>query len=112
MEMSIETISPGVAKAVLTGRLDAVGAERIETQFHAIAGSHRGLIVDMEAVDFLASIGIRTLMLAAKVMQRRGGHLVLLAPQTAVLGVLEVTGVLDMLPVAATTGEAMTKAGA
>ena len=63
MEMSVETVSPGVAKVILTGRLDAAGAERIETQLHAIAASHRGLIIDMEAVSFLASMGIRTLML-------------------------------------------------
>ena len=112
MEMRIETLSPGVAKAILTGRLDAAGAERIETQLHAIAGSHHALIVDMAAVDFLASIGIRTLMLGAKVMQRRGGQLILLAPQSAVLDVLEVTGVLDMLPVALTPDEATMKIGA
>lgn len=111
MEMLIERISPTVAKVVLAGRLDNAGADRIETQLHAIAGSHRGLIVDMAGVDFLASIGIRALMLAAKTMQRRGGKLVLLSPQPAVLSMLELTGVLDLLPVVGTPEEAGTEVG-
>ena len=78
--MQIEPVAPGVVKAILEGRMDAAGASRIDLQFNAIAGSHRGLIAEMSGVDFLASMGMRTLMLAAKMMQRRGGMLVLLAP--------------------------------
>ena len=100
MDMQIQTLAPGIAKVVLNGRLDVSGADRIDLQFSAIAGSHRGLVVDMQAVDFLASIGIRTLLLGAKTMQRRGGHLVLLSPQAEVMRVLEISGVLDLLPVA------------
>jgi len=106
MQMTVETMGPGVARIVLAGRMDAAGADKIDLQFNAIAGSHRGLIVDVSAVDFLASIGIRTLLLSAKTMQRRGGTLVLLAPRPEVLEVLDVSGVLDLLPVAATEHEA------
>lgn len=111
MEMKIEPISPGVTKVVLSGRMDAAGAARIDLPFSAVAGGNRGVIVDMSSVDFLASIGIRTLMLGAKTMQRRGGTLVLLAPQTTVLEVLEVTGVLDLLPVVATLEAASARVG-
>jgi anti-sigma B factor antagonist len=111
MDMQIETMGPGIAKVVLAGRMDAAGAGKIDLQFNAIAGSHRGLIVDMAAVDFLASLGIRTLLLGAKTMQRRGGTLILLAPGAEVLNVLEVTGVLDILPVTASAAEASQRVG-
>jgi anti-sigma B factor antagonist len=111
MDMQFEPVAPGIGKVILAGRMDAAGAGRIDVQFSAIAGSHRGLVVDMSAVEFLASIGIRTLMLSAKTMQRRGGTLVLLAPRPEVLAVLEITGVLDMLPVAATPDEATQRIG-
>lgn len=106
MDMQAAELGAGVAKVVLVGRLDVAGAGQVDLQFNAIAGSSRGLIVDMAGVDFLASIGIRTLLLGAKTMQRRGGHLVLVAPQPEVMRVLEISGVLDLLPVVATEGEA------
>jgi anti-sigma B factor antagonist len=106
MDMQIETLAPGVVKLVLTGRLDVAGAGKIDLQFNTIAGSHRGVIVDMAGVEFLSSIGIRVLVLGAKTMHRRGGKLVLLAPQPEVMKVLEVVGILDLLPVAASAEEA------
>src|ERR1700740_2467782 len=99
MKMAVEPIVPGVVKVVLDGRLDITGAGVIDLQFNAIAGSHRGVVVDMTNVSFLASIGIRTLLLGAKAIQRRGGALVLLNPVDDVVKVLEVTGVTDLMPI-------------
>ncbi len=106
MEMQAAELAPGVAKVTLVGRLDAPGADKIDLNFNAIAGSHRGLLVDMTAVDFLASIGIRTLLLGAKTMQRRGGQLILLSPQPDVIQVLEITGILELLPVVTSMADA------
>jgi anti-sigma B factor antagonist len=111
MEMQVETLAPNVAKVHLAGRMDVHGADKIDLHFNAIAGSHRSLIVDLAGVDFLSSIGIRVLVLGAKTLQRRGGHLVLLSPQTQVLKVLEVVGMLDMLPLAATPDDAARMVG-
>jgi anti-sigma B factor antagonist len=106
MDMRTETIRPGVVTIVLVGRLDVMGAGKIDLQFNAIAGSHRGVIVDMGAVEFLASIGIRTLLSGAKTVQRRGGQFFLVAPQPDVMAVLESMGMLDLLPVVANQNEA------
>jgi anti-anti-sigma factor len=111
MEMRTETIRPGVVSVVLAGRLDVVGAGKIDLHFNAIAGSSQGVIVDMGAVDFLASIGIRTLIMGAKTVQRRGGQLVLVAPQPNVMTALESMGVLDLLPVVGSQDEAVTLIG-
>lgn len=100
MKMESQEISPGVAEVTLSGRLDASGAEKIDLAFNAVAGNNRGLIVDMSGVDFLASIGMRTLLLGAKTMQRRGGTLVLLTPQDEVRRAIEVGGLADLLPMA------------
>jgi anti-anti-sigma factor len=88
-----------VVKVILDGRLDITGAGEIDLQFSAIAGSHKGVVVDLTAVSFLASIGIRTLLLGAKAVQRRGGCFVLLNPAEEVERVLEVSGVVDLMPV-------------
>ena len=97
--MTVEPVTQGVVKVILDGRLDVTGAGNIDLQFNAIAGSHKGMVVDLAAVSFLASIGIRTLLLAAKTMQRRGGCLVLLNPVDEVERVLDVMGVTDLIPV-------------
>jgi anti-anti-sigma factor len=111
MEMQTTPVREGVVAVVLVGRLDVMGAGKIDLPFNVITGSHRGVIVDMAGVDFLASIGIRTLLVGAKTVQRRGGKLVLVAPQPEVVKVLEVTGVLDLLPIAASHDEASSLVG-
>src|SRR5271166_2014323 len=99
MEMAVEPVVPGVVKIILDGRLDITGAGVIDLQFSAIAGSHKGIVVDLANVSFLASIGIRTLLLGAKSVQRRGGCLVLLNPAEEVERVLDVMGVTDLMPI-------------
>lgn len=99
MKMNVEPLALGVVRVILDGRLDITGAGIIDLQFSAIAGSHRGVIVDLTNVSFLASIGIRTLLLGAKAVQRRGGTFVLLNPADEVEKVLEVTGVTDLMPI-------------
>jgi anti-sigma B factor antagonist len=99
MNMVAEPVSPGVIKVILDGRLDIAGAERIDLQFSAIAGAHKGVVVDLAGVSFLASIGIRTLLLGAKSVQRRGGSLVLLNPVENVERVLSVAGMTQLMPI-------------
>ena len=99
MKMAVEPVVPGVVKVILDGRLDITGAAVIDLQFNAIAGSHRGVVVDLAGVSFLASIGIRTLLLGAKAVQRRGGHFVLLNPVDQVERVLDTMGVIDLMPI-------------
>ena len=107
MEMQVTAISPVSARIVLTGRLDLAGSAKIDLPFNAAAGSNRNILVDMSGVTFVASIGIRTLVLGAKTVQRRGGRLLLIGPQAEVEQVLEMTGVLDLLPVVRDEAEAM-----
>jgi anti-anti-sigma factor len=99
MNMDVTEIAQGMVKVKLAGRLDMAGAARIDLGFSAIAGANRGIVVDLSDVTFLASIGIRTLVLGAKTVLRRGGKLVLLSPTPDVEQVLEVTGVTDLMPI-------------
>nr|WP_294509436.1 STAS domain-containing protein [uncultured Rhodopila sp.] len=111
MEMQFTTLPQDTAKVVLSGRLDAAGSAAIDLPFNAAAGSHRHVLVDMSAVSFVASIGIRTLVLGAKTIQRRGGKLLLLNPRTEVEQVLETIGVTDLLPIVHTEAEALAAFG-
>ena len=99
MRMSVEPVGAGVVMLVLDGRMDVVGAGAIDVQFSAIVGSSKGVVVDLAEVSFLASLGIRTLLLGAKAVQRRGGCFVLLNPVDEVAQVLEVMGVTELMPI-------------
>jgi anti-anti-sigma factor len=85
----------------LSGRLDVQGTDAIETRFSALAASaQRRVVVDLSAVSFLASMGIRALISAAKAQQRRGGRLVLcVGGNTPVAKVLETAGVGSLIPI-------------
>ncbi len=92
MKMEFEDLPGGVTKIVLRGDLDAKGSNEIDLQFQTIASSRPKVVVDLSQVGFLASIGIRTLILAAKANSRKGGRLVLLDPGEPVHKVLQTCG--------------------
>jgi anti-anti-sigma factor len=62
-------------------------------------GRKGNIVVDLAGVSFLASIGIRLLMTAARGQKGRGGHLVLAAAQPPVLKVIQTAGIDQLIPV-------------
>lgn len=101
MRMDYEDLPGGVTKIVLNGDMDAKGSMEIDLQFQTIASSRPKVVVDMSGVGFLASIGIRTLLLAAKANNSKGGKLVLVDPGEPVHKVLKTCGIDGMLPIVA-----------
>jgi anti-anti-sigma factor len=64
-----------------------------------VAGSRTSIVIDMGGVDFIASIGIRHLVLAAKTVARNSRTLVLLNPKPLVSDVLITSGLQIILPI-------------
>lgn len=83
----------------LTGRLDISGAESIDLPLATLSGSKNKILVDMVGVTFIASIGLRHLVTAAKAVQRRGGRLILLNPSAVVTEVITASGLTELLPI-------------
>ena len=84
----------------LTGRLDHVGAGEIEGRFAEYCAVNNGrVLVDLSAVEFLTSFGIRLLVLNAKDVASRGGRMFLLSPKPGVRHVVEVSGVRTIIPI-------------
>ena len=91
--MQITVKDDGVnARVQLTGSLDSAGVTAVSVPFNALVEAKRGLIVDLSAMTFLASTGIRMLVAAAKTLKRQGGQLILVKPSKMVGEVLTVTG--------------------
>lgn len=92
MDMSTEDLANGVTKVALTGRLDIEGAQAIDMRFNVLAGSKKTVVVDLSGVTFLASMGLRTLLVAGRSITTKGGRVALAAPQENVLRVLTASG--------------------
>lgn len=105
MQIAIDDAG-SIATVRLSGRLDISGADVIAMPLATLSGSKAGLVVDLSEVTALASIGIRHLISAAKVLARRGGRLVLLNPNNTVADILATTGVSDFLHIAHSESEA------
>ena len=99
MEMTIEQMADDIKKVFFVGSLDIDGARAIDLPFSTLAGSANRILVDLSQVDFLASIGIRTLMLSARLVRRRGGMIVVLNPQPIVEKVLRTSGTDQIIPI-------------
>jgi anti-anti-sigma factor len=100
MDILYNEIENGIRLIKLEGRFDIIGTGQIETKFSGYcSGNNVRAVVDMSKVDFLASIGIRLLMLTAKSVASRGGKIVILNPTPDVFSVLEVTGIPAIIPV-------------
>ena len=93
MDIRSEHLAPGLTLVTLTGRLDIAGARAVDLPLAAqVTTQGARVIVDLSGVTFLSSLGIRSLLTPAKTARARGGELVLLDPQPAVLEVLTLAG--------------------
>ena len=111
MDIVTREIGGSAALVALSGRLDIAGAEVVALPLATLAGGKQGLIIDMSGVSFLASIGIRHLVSAAKSQSRRGGRLVLLNPNSLVVEVLTSSGLTNLLPIVHSEAEAASAVG-
>jgi stage II sporulation protein AA (anti-sigma F factor antagonist) len=99
MQISISDVDGSIKRVTLVGKLDIAGAQVIELPLATVAGARGNVMVDMTGVDFIASIGIRHLVMAAKAVTRGAGKLVLLDPTPLVTEVLVVAGLEQILPI-------------
>ncbi len=77
----------------LCGRLDLQGVGEIEDEFRQYYTDFAGeLVVDMSDVAFLASLGMRMLMMAAKSLNVSGGKIIVAEPQEVVENALRISG--------------------
>jgi len=82
------------------GRLDYHGAEtfRLVAEKH-IADGCRFLIVDFQSINFLASMGIRAIVLPAQKMTQAGGRFCVIRLAESARGVFALAGLDKIFPI-------------
>lgn len=99
MDLRSEQLAAGVEKISLVGRMDSIGGHDINQRLAALVRSRKLAVVDLSEVSFLASIGIRTLVINARAQSLRGGVMALANPQPVVAEVLKMAGIDTIIPV-------------
>lgn len=107
MTFASEELEGGVTKVVLNGRMDIEGSAAIDLRMNVVAGTAKKLLVDMQNVSFLGSMGMRSLVLPAQAVSRRGGKVVLFAPVQMVEDVLRASNIQAVIPIHHDMAEAL-----
>ena len=99
MAITIEDIEGGVTKVLLSGRLDIAGVSAIDLPLSVVGGSRRAVVIDLAGVEFMASLGLRSIIVSSKAIISKRGKVVLLAPQPAVEEVITVSGIDELIAI-------------
>jgi anti-anti-sigma factor len=110
MNINVIEATDEITHVVLDGRLDIAGAQKVDPLLTALAESSKALVVDLTQVSFLASLGVRSLMLSAKTLLRRSADMAVCGANENVEKVLRATGfdeIVDIYPDFASAAEAL-----
>ena len=99
-ELTISSQRTGDTHTItLAGELDLMGAGPLAAELQRVeATDARVIVLDLSALTFMDSSGLRVLVLAHKRSQAGLGRLVITRPNGAALRIVEVAGLLDTLP--------------
>ena len=99
MAFATEELPGGITRVILDGRLDIEGAAAVDLRMNVIAGSKKAVLVDMQKVSFMGSMGLRALVAPAQAIKGRGGKMVLFAPTEMVEKVLKASAIDAIIPI-------------
>lgn len=102
----------GYAVLSVAGNIDTGTEQRFRDALASVLahGAPR-IVVDLSRVAFMSSAGVGVLMGVRRVLADAGGSLVLASPHGEVAQVLSITGVAEVIPVAASVADAVAALG-
>ena len=98
MQLSTQEMDGGITRVELDGRMDIAGAAAVDLKMNLIAGSAKKLLIDLQKVSFLGSMGLRSIVLPARAVLSKGGKVVIFAPTEMVESVLKASNIDSLLP--------------
>jgi anti-anti-sigma factor len=97
--MTTEELPGGITKVILEGSLDIAGAQAVDLKMNLVAGSSRKVMVDLQKVSFIGSMGLRSLIIPARAVTSKGGKIVLFGPTPLVADILKTSGLDTVVPI-------------
>ena len=87
-----ENKQPDGIELSVEGRLDTGTAPQLEAVLNKIPKVKQNLYLNLSAVEYVSSAGLRVILLAHKIMLPTGGKMILRSPSAFCKQVLEATG--------------------
>ena len=98
--MEISTAIEGAsATMALVGKLTVATAPRLEAAFAELPEGITDVVLDLSALDYVASAGLRVVVSRDKALRKSGGNLRLVHPNEEVMDVFDTTGLVDILAI-------------
>ena len=102
---------PDLVVLAIEGRLDATTAEEFAGRLStAIEGGVRAIVLDLSAVEYVNSVGLRTLIVAAKRLAPGHGQIIVCCARPMVHELFAVSGLLSVVTLVTTREAAMESA--
>lgn len=107
MSLSSEKIGHIVTVSV-AGRINSANATQVESDLlDCLDGDVRYCVLDLSAVDYISSVGLRIVLMLAKRLKQHQGRLVLCGLQPQIHEVFEISGFLSFLELRETRSDAL-----
>jgi anti-anti-sigma factor len=104
-DVAVETLREGTIVVHITGDLDLATSPRVDDTLSSAGVAH--VVIDLAGCTFLDSSGVRVLVEAVRDAPERGRRVSIVAADTGIRRVLEITGVDTMAPVHSSVEEAL-----
>lgn len=88
-----------VTNLLLSGALDITGVRDIEMDFSRLASGEQNVVIDFSGVNFIASLGMRMLLSAAKKLDNENNKLILHSVPPLVETALNTAGLATIMPI-------------
>lgn len=103
-----ESREPGVVIVGLAGRLDGSTVASLDDRLaRLVQAGERRLVLDLTALEYISSVGLRTILVVAKQLRAAAGKLAMASLQDQVRQVFDLAGFSTLLTVCPTRPEAV-----
>lgn len=96
MNINKEMINENEMIVIIEGRLDTSTSPKFEEKLNESYGSISKLIIDLSALEYISSAGLRVLLTAQKTMNQQGS-MTIKGVSSDIMSIFEVTGFVDIL---------------
>jgi anti-sigma B factor antagonist len=92
----------------VSGRIDATTSKDLEAILSGLIDQNKSeIVIDLQGVTYISSIGLRVLLAAQKKVRAKNGSLILVSLQPFVREVFEMTGFTRLFPIYSHQSEAL-----
>lgn len=99
LALDISEQQPQVHRVRLSGRLDTVTAPELDQALAPLLGGTQMLVLDMAALDYISSAGLRSIFKATKALKAAGGRTGVLNMQPQIRKVFDIVKAMPDVPI-------------